>query len=93
MEVKVEEIVCSYDLPETSDKSSRCALCFAIDHNTNKYKQLQEEALRENLNDNYLFCPTVLDISCDNFEHFQKHWGKGHSIVVQDVLQSTLELN
>jgi len=76
MEVKVEEIICNYDLSETSDKSSSYALCFDIDHNTNRYKQLQEEALSENLNDNYLFCSTVLDISCDNFENFQKHWEK-----------------
>ncbi|XP_020231470.1 lysine-specific demethylase JMJ25 isoform X2 [Cajanus cajan] len=93
MEVKAEEIVCSYDFPETSDKSSSCSLCFDTDHSTNRYKQLHEAALREDSNDNYLFCPTVLDISGDNFEHFQKHWGKGHPIVVQDVLQNTSNLN
>ncbi|KAK7362966.1 hypothetical protein VNO77_05091 [Canavalia gladiata] len=93
MEVKAEEIVCSYDFPETSDKSSSCSLCFDTDHNTNRYKQLREAALREDSNDNYLFCPTVLDITGDNFEHFQKHWGKGHPIVVQDMLQSTSNLS
>ncbi|TKY59355.1 Lysine-specific demethylase JMJ25 [Spatholobus suberectus] len=93
MEVKAEEIVCSYDFPETSDKSSSCSLCFDTDHSTNRYKQLQEAALREDSNDNYLFCPTVLDISGDNFEHFQKHWGKGHPVVVRDVLQSTSNLS
>ncbi|KAK7400466.1 hypothetical protein VNO78_11674 [Psophocarpus tetragonolobus] len=93
MEAKAEEIVCSYDFPETSDKSSSCSLCFDTDHSTNRYKQLQEAALREDSNDNYLFCPTVLDISGDNFEHFQKHWGKGHPIVVRDVLQSTSYLS
>ncbi|KAK7319593.1 hypothetical protein RJT34_04316 [Clitoria ternatea] len=93
MEEKAEEIVCSYDFPETSDKSSSCSLCFDTDNNTNRYKQLQEAALREDSNDNYIFCPTVMDISGDNFEHFQKHWGKGHPILVQDVLQSTSSLN
>ncbi|CAJ1936298.1 unnamed protein product [Sphenostylis stenocarpa] len=93
MEVKAEEIVCSYDFPETSDKSSSCSLCFDTDHNTNRYKQLQEAALREDSNDNYLFCPAVLDISGENFEHFQKHWGKGHPIVVRDVLQNTSNLS
>ncbi|XP_027345887.1 lysine-specific demethylase JMJ25-like [Abrus precatorius] len=93
MEVKAEEIVCSYDFPETSDKSSSCSLCFDTDHNTNRYKQLQDAARREDSNDNYLFCPTVLDISGDNFEHFQKHWGKGHPIVVQDALQNTSNLS
>lgn len=93
MEVKAEEIVCSYDFPETSDKSSSCSLCFDTDHGTNRYKQLQEAALREDSNDNYLFCPTVMDISGDNFEHFQKHCGKGHPIVVQDALRSTSNLS
>ncbi|KAK7412261.1 hypothetical protein VNO78_03712 [Psophocarpus tetragonolobus] len=93
MEVKAEEIVCSYDFPETLDKSSSCSLCVDKDHKTSRYKQLQEAAQREDSNDNYLFCPTVLDISCNHFEHFQKHWGKGHPVVVRDVLLSTPNLS
>ncbi|KAK7327985.1 hypothetical protein VNO77_22079 [Canavalia gladiata] len=93
MEVKAEEIVCSYDFPETSDKSSSCSLCIDKDHKTNRYKQLQEAAKRGDSNDNCLFYPTVLDISSNHFEHFQKHWGKGHPVVVRDVLQSTPNLS
>lgn len=93
MEVKAEEIVCSYDVPETLDKSSSCSLCFDTDLDTNRSKQLQKAAVREDSSDNCLFCPTVLDISGDNFEHFQKHWGKGHPIVVRDVFQSTSNLS
>ncbi|CAJ2678394.1 unnamed protein product [Trifolium pratense] len=93
MEVKAEEIVCSYDIPDTSDKSSSCSLCFDTDLNSNRYNQLQKAAEREDPSDNCLFCPTVLDINGSNFEHFQKHWGKGHPIVVQDVLQSTSNLS
>jgi len=93
MEVKAEEIVCSYDFPETSDKSSSCSLCFDTDLNTDRYNQLQKAAERGDASDNCLFCPTVLDISGDNFEHFQKHWGKGQPIVVQDVLQSTSNIS
>nr|KYP62985.1 Lysine-specific demethylase 3B [Cajanus cajan] len=93
MEVKAEEIVCSYDFPETLDKNSSCSLCVDKDHKTSTYKQLQEAAQREDSNDNYLFYPTVLDINSNHFEHFQKHWGKGHPVVVQDVLQSTPSLS
>lgn len=93
MEVKAEEIICSYDFPETLDKSSSCSLCVEKDHNTSRYKQLQAAAQREDSNDNYLFHPTVLDISGNHFEHFQKHWGKGHPVVVRDVLQSTPKLS
>ncbi|RDX81127.1 Lysine-specific demethylase JMJ25, partial [Mucuna pruriens] len=93
MEVKAEEIVCSYDFPETLDKSSSCSLCVDKDHKTSRYKQLQEVAQRQDSNDNYLFYPTVLDIRSNHFEHFQKHWGKGHPVVVRDVLQSTPNLS
>ncbi|TKY71613.1 Lysine-specific demethylase JMJ25 [Spatholobus suberectus] len=93
MEVKAEEIVCSYDFPETLDKSSSCSLCVDKDHKINRYKQLQEASQREDSNDNYLFYPTVLDISSNHFEHFQKHWGTGHPVVVRDVLQITPNLS
>ncbi|XP_045820683.1 lysine-specific demethylase JMJ25-like isoform X1 [Trifolium pratense] len=93
IEVKAEEIVCSYDIPDTSDKSSSCSLCFDTDLNSNRYSQLQKAAERKDPSDNCLFCPIVLDINGSNFEHFQKHWGKGHPIVVQDVLQRTSNLS
>ena len=89
MEVSAEEIACSYEFPETLDKSSCCSLCPDTDHKTHAFKQLHEAALRQDSNDNHLFYPTILDISGDNLDHFQKHWGKGHPVVVRDVLQST----
>ncbi|XP_047161602.1 lysine-specific demethylase JMJ25-like isoform X3 [Vigna umbellata] len=93
MEAKAEEIICSYDFPETLDKSSSCPMCVNKDHKTSRYKQLPEAAQREDSNDNYLFYPTVLDIGSNHFEHFQKHWGRGHPVVVRDVLQSTPNLS
>ncbi|KAI4296601.1 hypothetical protein L6164_036547 [Bauhinia variegata] len=93
MEITAEEIVCSYDFPETLDRSSRCSLCLDIDHDIDGFKHLQEAAVREDSDDNYLFYPTRLDINSDHFEHFQKHWGRGHPVVVRDVLQSTSNLS
>lgn len=92
LEVSAEEIVCSYEFPETSDMSLSCPLCLDTDH-INGIQQLQEAALRENSNDNYLFYPTLLDIHGDNVEHFQKHWSKGHPVIVRDVLQTTSDLS
>lgn len=92
LEVSAEEIVCSYDFPETSDMSLSCPLCLDTDH-VNGTQQLQEAALRENSNDNYLFYPTLLDVHGDNVEHFQKHWSKGHPVIVRDVLQTTSDLS
>lgn len=93
MEAKAEEIVCSYDVPEILDKNSSCSLCIDTDHKTNRHKQFEEAARREDSNDNCLFYPTVFNINCDHFEHFQKHWGKGHPVVVHDVLRSTKKLS
>ncbi|CAJ1961520.1 unnamed protein product [Sphenostylis stenocarpa] len=93
MEAKAEEIVCSYDFPEALDKSSSCSMCVDKDHKTCIYKQLPEAAQREDSNDNYLYYPTVLDIGSNHLEHFQKHWGRGHPVVVRDVLQSTPNLS
>ncbi|XP_073220747.1 lysine-specific demethylase JMJ28-like [Cicer arietinum] len=93
MEVKAEEIVCSYDVPEILDKNSSCSLCIDDGDRTNRYKQSQEAARREDSNDNCLFHPTVFDIRSDHFEHFQKHWGKGHPVIVQNVLRSTTHLS
>lgn len=93
MEGRAEEIVCSYDIPEASEKSSSsCSLCMDTHNKVDEFMQLREAALREDSNDNFLFNPTLLDISGENFEHFQKHWGKGHPVVVRDVLQSASNL-
>lgn len=87
METKAEKICCCYDFPASLDKSSSCSLCLDSDNKIGRYKQWQQAALRGDSDDNCLFYPTVLDINRNNFEHFQKHWRKGHPVVVRDVLQ------
>lgn len=93
MEVAAEEIVCSYDFPETLDKSSSCSLCPDMVDELDGFKQLRQAALREDSKDNWLLNPTALDVGGDDFEHFQKHWGKGHPVVVRDVLQNKSNLS
>ncbi|KAJ0081400.1 hypothetical protein Patl1_10911 [Pistacia atlantica] len=93
LEFSAEQIVGCYELPETIDMSSRCSLCSEIDDEANGIRQLQKAATRENSHDNFLYHPTVMDIQGDKIEHFQKHWGKGHPVVVRNVLQGTSELS
>ncbi|GAV67423.1 JmjC domain-containing protein/WRC domain-containing protein, partial [Cephalotus follicularis] len=93
MEINAEEIVGSYELPETVDIFSCCSLCLGMDHEADGIKHLQEAARRENSNDNFLYFPTIPDIRVDNFEHFQKHWGKGQPVIVQNVLQGESDLS
>ncbi|KAJ7968448.1 Lysine-specific demethylase JMJ25 [Quillaja saponaria] len=93
MEVKAEEIVCSYDFPETSDKTLYCSLCLGTDHKNGGFELLQEASVRELSNDNNLFYPTILENHGDNMEHFQKHWGKGHPVIVRNVLNISSNLS
>lgn len=93
LEVSAEEIVCSYEFPEAFDTSSGCSLCLDMDHKADGIEYLQEAAVREDSNDNYLYYPTLRDVHNDNLEHFQKHWGKGHPVIVRDVLQTKSDLN
>ncbi|KAE8664499.1 Lysine-specific demethylase 3B, putative isoform 3 [Hibiscus syriacus] len=89
LEVSAEEIVGSCELPEAVDTFSCCSQCPATDYEAKGVTQLQEASRRENSNDNFLFYPTNLNIHGDNLEHFQKHWGKGHPVIVRNVLRTT----
>ncbi|XWS18284.1 hypothetical protein CRYUN_Cryun32bG0030600 [Craigia yunnanensis] len=93
LERSAEEIVGSYELPETFDTFSCCSQCPGTDFEAQGVKQLQEAARRENSNDNFLFYPTIMNIHGDNLEHFQKHWGKGHPVIVRNVLQDASDLS
>ena len=93
LERSAEEIVGSYELPETFDTFSCCSQCPGTDYEAQGVKQFQEAARRENSNDNFLFYPTIMNIHGDKLEHFQEHWGKGHPVIVQDMLQDTSDLS
>lgn len=93
LEVSAEEIVCSYDFPETSDVSSGCSLCLGTGQKAEEIEQLQEAAVREDSNDNFLYHPTLVDIHRENLEHFQKHWSQGHPVIVRNVLQTAMHLS
>ncbi|XP_022950666.1 lysine-specific demethylase JMJ25 isoform X2 [Cucurbita moschata] len=89
LEVSAEEIVCSYDFPESVDASSNCTLCFSEDHKVDGTEEFQKVAVREDSNDNYLYHPSLHDIRLDDLEHFQRHWVKGHPVIVRDVLENS----
>ncbi|GKV19137.1 hypothetical protein SLEP1_g29430 [Rubroshorea leprosula] len=93
LEISAEEIVGSYEPPEAFESFSFCSLCVGMDHEANRFKQLQEAARREDSNDNFLYYPTVLDNQGDNLDHFQKHWSRGHPVIVRNVLQNTSDLS
>lgn len=87
LEVKAEEILCSYDFPESQDVSSSCSRCSDIDSQAGDV-----QPQRIGFGENYLYTPTLKDLRQEPLEHFQSHWGKGHPIIVRNMLRGTSDL-
>lgn len=82
---KAEEIVCSYDYPEAFSGDSCCSICDGANYRAD-FKHLQQSTMRKYSNNSSLYCPSALEVCADKREHFQKHWSRGHPVVVHDVL-------
>lgn len=92
---KAQKIASSYKLPETLRDSQPCSLCFKPD-SQDKIElsdKLRRSSNRKDSNDNYVYCPTVQDIKCENLQHFQKHWIRGEPVIVRNVLDDTSGLS
>ncbi|KAL6990934.1 hypothetical protein U1Q18_009055, partial [Sarracenia purpurea var. burkii] len=93
LEISAEKMVCSFDFSESLDGSSSCSLCKGMDDKAGESKLLQGAASRGDSNDNFLYYPAVQDLQDETLDHFQKHWGKGHPVIVRRVLKSTPEIS
>ena len=86
----VEAAVCNEKIIKPNP-SEPCQLCF----NENNPKSavncgcLREAAQREATPDNFIYCPSVLNMDQDVFEHFQNHWLRGEPVIVRNVLDKT----
>ncbi|XP_042035891.1 uncharacterized protein LOC121782215 isoform X2 [Salvia splendens] len=77
-----EKFSSNYQLPSI-DFSQKCSLCFSQD--VNDFPEVRKASLRENSQDNFLYCPSAINLHCD-FEHFQMHWRKGEPVIVRNTL-------
>ncbi|XP_057796330.1 lysine-specific demethylase JMJ28 isoform X4 [Salvia miltiorrhiza] len=92
LEVKAEEILDGHPFPST-DASQCCSLCHDSGGSNGDLKKLQKEPSKKiGFNNNYLYSPTVKDLHQETLEHFQNHWGKGHPVIVRNVLRSNASL-
>ena len=69
---KAQKIASSYKLPDTLRDSQPCSLCFKPDSQEKidiSYK-LRISSNRKDNSDNYVYCPTIQDIKCENLQHF-----------------------
>ncbi|KAL6629319.1 hypothetical protein ACP70R_029084 [Stipagrostis hirtigluma subsp. patula] len=70
--------------------ASKCSCPTGGDMND---ETLRKSACRENSDDNYIYCPTALDVQNGCLDHFQEHWLKGQPVIVRDTLALTSGLS
>ncbi|KAL4204783.1 hypothetical protein AMTRI_Chr01g133830 [Amborella trichopoda] len=93
-----KELIDSNDeLSEDSGFSQRCLRCPPYWHSEiigddNKKCDLRLAAHRGD-SDDFLYCPSALDVGSDGIDHFQEHWIRGEPVIVRDVNERTSGLS
>ncbi|KAK4347074.1 hypothetical protein RND71_033413 [Anisodus tanguticus] len=93
LEISAEAILCSRNIQETEHNFSSCSLCRGSYHKdavVNSFIKVDE---RQDPRDRFLYCPSIKNLREENLEHFQKHWGEGHPIIVRNVLRNSSGLS
>lgn len=93
LEANVKDLISRYDSPDASDFGSCCFLRRKTANQGNRVNLLLETARRDNSNENFLYYPNVQDLHVERLGHFQTHWGKGHPVIVQSVIQVSANMN
>ncbi|XP_006347153.1 lysine-specific demethylase JMJ25 isoform X1 [Solanum tuberosum] len=93
LEISAEAILCSYNIQDTEHDFSSCSLCRGSDHKDAVANSFIKVAERQNSRDKFLYCPSIKNLREENLEHFQKHWGEGHPIIVRNVLRNSSDLS
>ncbi|XAR71630.1 hypothetical protein NMG60_11017997 [Bertholletia excelsa] len=89
-----ENLTIDYRAPDIGD-SQGCSLCFSI-RPAEGYANgsgTRQASFRENSHDNFLYCPSAVNLEDSEFEHFQMHWMRGEPVVVRNVLAKTSGLS
>ncbi|WOH09162.1 hypothetical protein DCAR_0728617 [Daucus carota subsp. sativus] len=86
LQTSVEDIVSRYDFTDATDVGSCCSLCSNTDNQSMGIKLLLETARRDDLSENFLYYPTIQDLHIEKIRHFQNHWGKGHPVIIRNVI-------
>ncbi|XP_020527897.1 lysine-specific demethylase JMJ25 isoform X2 [Amborella trichopoda] len=93
-----KELIDSNDeLSKDSGFSQRCLRCPPYWHSEiigddNKKCDLRLAAHRGD-SDDFLYCPSALDVGSDGIDHFQEHWIRGEPVIVRDVNERTSGLS
>ncbi|BBN04549.1 [histone H3]-dimethyl-L-lysine9 demethylase [Marchantia polymorpha subsp. ruderalis] len=97
-----QHIVRSSDQPATpGEENKTCDFCdegnieSSSDGGTNVEERPSQRlaAQRPTGRDNYIYCPTIMEVKEEGLEHFQRHWKLGEPVIVRDVLQCATGLS
>ncbi|KAL5572124.1 hypothetical protein UlMin_021721 [Ulmus minor] len=89
-----EELTKNFKLQDFNS-SLGCSLCHpsGSGKNSNGQSELRLVASRKNGHDNFLYCPSAIDIDDNEIDHFQTHWMRGEPVIVRNVLDKTSGLS
>ncbi|KAH7434700.1 hypothetical protein KP509_06G031200 [Ceratopteris richardii] len=90
--VTVAETALEGKSPRSVELQGPCDFCAHI-RGKSHGKRLRKAANRTDNEDNYIYCPSALDLHENNLHHFQHHWRQGHPIIVRNVLDKTKGLS
>jgi len=91
---KGKELVQAYKIQNVFKPPDSFCSCLGLDRNTDvKNSNMRKAASRDNMADNYLYCPKAVDLQDKDLNHFQWHWEKGEPVIVSNVLECTSGLS
>ncbi|KAK8470680.1 hypothetical protein PHAVU_003G031500 [Phaseolus vulgaris] len=91
---KGKELLQAYKIQNVFKPSDSFCSCLGLDRNTDvRNSNMRKAASRDNLADNYLYCPKAVDLQDKDLKHFQWHWEKGEPVIVSNVLECTSGLS
>ena len=91
---KAEELAKEYKLHDSVEIPDSWCSCLKLGRNVDgRNNNTRKAASREDSCDNFLYCPTAVDLQHDDLKHFQWHWNKGEPVIVSNVLECTSGLS
>ncbi|XLT74249.1 hypothetical protein HN873_030675 [Arachis hypogaea] len=89
---KADELAEAYKLDNSVEIPDSWCSCSTLRNTVDK--NTRKAASREDSSDNFLYCPSALDLQQhDDVKHFQWHWSKGEPVIVSNVLDCSSGLS
>ncbi|XP_074319838.1 uncharacterized protein LOC141656727 isoform X2 [Silene latifolia] len=89
----IDEVTTDYDFTD-KDTGLECLFCpKTFSGVEGRSQETRKAASRDEMHDNFLYCPSAMDIDEVQIDHFQRHWRHGEPVIVRDVLKKASGLS